>query len=93
MVKRFRFSLVMQISGVRIKAADPIKLSQVVNSPTVTVWKEASSMNTMEAIVKYSRAFYLRCKIQSVDVRMKVVVDDTVSSEHLTTKIRGFYSR
>lgn len=70
------------------QGADPIKLSQAVNSPTVTVCKEASSVNTMEAIVYYSRAFYLRCRIQFVDVCMKVVVNDTVSSEHLATKTR-----
>lgn len=84
--------LVMRGDGTETKPAEATKLSQFFRSSTAIFRKGTSLADTMDAVINYAEAIYPQYGAQFAKAQTKAIVEDTLLSDYLPTRIRSRYN-
>lgn len=76
-----------------VKQAETINLSKVCNTSFVLVRRGSTFLDTKKVLVNYAVDFDFEYGIKFFNARIKYIVNDTLSSLYLPTRIRAAYVR
>lgn len=88
---QLHMNLIIHRDEASIKQAEACKLRKVCNTSSAMYWKDMSLFNTMKAFVNHNEAFQVRYSLRFVDLGIEYIVDDTMSSDYLPSKMHRTY--
>lgn len=83
--------LILRQDRANIEQAEVIKLSKISKNSSALVRCDLTLVETMEELVKHAAVLDLRYRFKLVEDHIKVIVDNTLSSEKIPTRTRAAY--